>query len=189
MIYRRALWARLFFLILRCPHVLYFIGRAIVGDMTGVELKRLPARVIPFSAFKARYPEGRVLVALNPNARRYGENPYVKYDSARSPFLYRGRYKGPGQPLSYVVSVGKDAWLLDDLRQAHVITYGDLRLSWQKGMNSALDTQRVDSGRDIGFIRVQKKTVSGYEDVPYDTTFAFAFKAFHPDGTIHKKSY
>lgn len=164
-----------------------FVGRGIVGEMTGVTLKRLPARVIPFSAFKHSFPAGKVLMVSNPNARRYGENPYVKYDSAENPFLYRGRYDGPGQPLSYVVAVGKDAWLLGDLRKAGVIEHGDLRLRWQEGMNSALDSSNIEQGRDIGFVTVQKKTVSGYEDIPYDTTFAFAFKAFHPDGIIYEK--
>ena len=162
-----------------------FVGRGIVGAMTGVELKRLPARVIPFSAFRASYPDGKVLVASNPNARRYGENPYVKYDSSENPFLYRGRYDGPGQPLSYVVAVGKDAWLLEDLRKENVIEHGDLRLEWREGMNSALDAGRITQGRDIGFITVQRKTGNEYEDIPYDTTFAFAFKAFHPDGVMH----
>lgn len=53
-------------------------------------------------------------------------------------------------------------------------------------MNSALDANRIDKGRDIGFITVQRKTENEYQDVPYDTTFAFAFKAFHPDGVIHQ---
>lgn len=53
-------------------------------------------------------------------------------------------------------------------------------------MSSALDARRVDQGRDVGFVKVQRKTAKdGYEDIPYDTTFAFAFKAFHPDGKIH----
>lgn len=164
-----------------------FVGRSIVGEMTGVALKRLPARVIPFSAFKSRFPDGKVLIAPSPNTRRYGENPYVTYDSAANPFLYRGRYDGPGQPLSYVVAVGKDAWLLDDLRKAGVIEHGDVRIRWHEGMNSALDSRDMTKGRDIGFVSVQRKTANGYEDYPYDTTFAFAFKAFHPDGMIHDK--
>lgn len=63
--------------------------------------------------------------------------------------------------------------------------YGNIRLRWQKGMNSALDSSSIQRGRDIGFVSVQKKSANGYEDIPYDTTFAFAFKAFHPDGIIH----
>ena len=167
-----------------------FVGRGIVGDMTGAELKRLPGRVIPFTAFKDIYPDGKVLVPSNPNARRYGENPYVKYDNpSGNPFLYRGRYEGPGEPLSYVVAVEKKAWLLDDLRKAGIIEHDNLRIEWQEGMRSALDTRSIDQGRDIGFVKVQRKaTEGGYEDIPYDTTFAFAFKAFHPDGEIHTLS-
>jgi len=65
------------------------------------------------------------------------------------------------------------------------VNFNDLRLAWQEGMNSALDKRRIDQGRDIGFISVQRKTEDGYEDIPYDMIFAFVFKAFHPDGVIH----
>ncbi len=164
-----------------------FTGKGIVGEMTNVELKRLPARVIPFFAFKASHPDGKVLIAENPDARRYGQNPYVKYDSADNPFLYRGRYDGPGSPLSYVVSVEKDAWLLEDIRAAGTIAHQDLQIEWREGMNSALDAARIERGRDIGFVTVQREGDNGVlEDIPYDTTFAFAFKAFHPEGTIHR---
>ena len=163
------------------------VGRGIVGDMTGKELKQLPARVIPFSVFKEHYPGGRVLVPSNPNARRYGDNQYVKYDApSGNPFLYRGRYDGPGEPLSYVVAIKKDAWLLADIRKAGSIEHGNLRIEWREGMNSALDERQIDQGRDIGFVKAQRKNARGqYKDIPYDTTFAFAFKAFHPDGKIH----
>jgi len=163
-----------------------FVGRGIIGEMAGVELKSLPARVVPFSTFKNNFQEGKVLAAPDSSARRYGENPYVKYDSSDNPFLYKGRYDGPGQPLSYVVAVGKEAWLLEDLRKAGTIKHENLRLEWQEGMRSALDESQISQSRDIGFVRVQKKTQDGqYEDTPYDTTFAFAFKAFHPEGIIY----
>ena len=163
-----------------------FVGRGIVGDMTGVKLKRLPTRVMPFARFKSDYPEGLVLVAPEASGRRYGENPYVKYDSSINPFLYRGRYEGPGQALSYVVSVEDNAWLLEDLRELGIIEHNDIRLQWQEGMNSALDQGRIDRGRDIGFVTAQRKVGEEYEDIPYDMTFAFAFKAFHSDGIIHE---
>ena len=164
-----------------------FLGVGIVGEMTGVELKQLPARVIPFSEYKRQFPDGKVLISSNPQIRPYGENPYVNYDSSQTPFLYKGRYDGPGSPMSYVISIGKDAWLLSDLRAAKKIIHGDLILEWEKGMNSALDSRQIDRGRDIGFVRVRRKTVNNtHEDIPYDTTFAFVFKAFLPDGVIHQ---
>ncbi len=163
-----------------------FVGRGIVGEMTGVELTRLPARVIPFSDFKASFPDGLVLEEPARSGRRYGENPYAKYDSSGNPFLYRGDYDGPGAALSYVVAVDKDAWLLADIREAGSLRHGDLLIEWEQGMNSALDARRIDQGRDIGHVRVRRESAGELEDVVFDTTFAFAFKAFHPEGVIHE---
>lgn len=162
-----------------------FVGLGIVGEMTDVKLTRLPSGLEPFGEFKRKHPNGLVLKANNPLARRYGQNPYVNYDSAAKPFLYSGDYDGPGKPLSYVLAVGKDAWLLEDLKKAGTIEHGDLVVRWHEGMNSALDSRQIDEGRDIGFLSVRKKTGNSFKDVPYDLTFGFVFKAFHPDGVIH----
>ena len=54
-----------------------FTGQAIIGEMLGKELRFLPARLESFANFKARAPEGEVLVPNNPNMRRYGMNPYA----------------------------------------------------------------------------------------------------------------
>ncbi|MEM6490690.1 MAG: DUF3179 domain-containing protein [Pseudomonadota bacterium] len=162
-----------------------FLGEGVVGAMTGERLTLLPARAVPFAHFQAAHPDGRLLVPNQPNARRYGTNPYVKYDSAARPFLYRGDYDGPGSPMSYVVAVQDRAWMMASLRAQGRIEDGDLVLSWEAGMNSALDEREVRSGRDIGFARVQRRGADGaLSDVPFDATFAFAFKAFYPDGQI-----
>lgn len=164
-----------------------YTGQGIIGDMTGRKLTQLPARIVPFAYFKKNYPNGLVLVPANRKARGYGENPYVKYDSLSRPFLYDGKYNGPGSPLSYVIAVGKEAWLLEDLRQHGQVSHGNLRLIWHDGMNSALDKRRIDQGRDIGYVTVERKgDGGGYEEIPHDMVFAFAFEAFHPDGVIHK---
>lgn len=164
-----------------------FTGEGIVGDMTDKKLAQLPARIVPFSTFKEKHPNGMVLVPANPKARGYGENPYVKYDSLSRPFLYDGEYDGPGSPLSYVVAVGKEAWLLEDLRKLGQVNHGKIRLTWREGMSSALDKQRIDRGRDIGYVTVEREADGGvYKDIPHHMVFAFAFKAFHTDGVIHK---
>ena len=65
------------------------------------------------------------------------------------------------------------------------IESGDLVLTWEAGQNSALDTRSIPEGRDVGNVVVQRQGSDGQEDVPYDTTFAFVFHAFRPDGTLH----
>ena len=161
-----------------------FSGQAIVGKMTGKTLKMLPSRQESFARFRARAPNGKVLVSNQP-FRRYGINPYVRYDSAPFPFLFRGDLPEGIAPMVRVVAVGGEAWSLPLLRKKGTIVRGDLVLSWEAGQNSALDTRVIRRGRDVGNVVVQRRDGNGFEDVVHDVTFAFVFHAFHPEGTIH----
>lgn len=161
-----------------------FTGEAIVGEMTGTALAMLPVRVESFERFRERHPEGQVL--LNPRGGP-GHNPYRGYDSAERPFLYKGSFPEGIAPLAYVVAVGEEAWSLDLLRREKRIETADgLVITWRRGQNSALDRNDIATGRDIGNVVVQREGPEGARDEVYEVTFAFAFHAFHPDGTIHK---
>ena len=162
-----------------------FGGECIVGALLGAKLKLVPMRVEAFDHFAARFPGGRVLLAPAGGQRTYGRNPYESYDSADSPFLYRGKYAGHVAPLARVVAVGNEAWTLDLLKKRRRIEVGDLVLTWEPGQASALDTADIDAGQDIGNVVVQRRTVRGLEDAVYDVSFAFAFSAFHPQAPIH----
>ena len=163
-----------------------FLGEAIVGELTGKKLRFLPARLEAWERFAARHPDGQVQVPSDPGMRPYGSNPYVGYDSARQPFLYIGDYPEGIAPMARVVAVGDEAWAMELLRREKRIEQGDLVIVWEPGQNSALDSERIDEGRDVGNVIVQRQTGGGLEDVAYDVTFAFVFHAFRPDGTIHK---
>ncbi|GAB4150313.1 MAG: hypothetical protein Tsb0016_21940 [Sphingomonadales bacterium] len=165
-----------------------FIGEAIVGELTGKALKKIPSQVMPYGAFEAAHPDGLVLQPPVIAMRDYGRNPYVNYDNERDhPFLYQGRYRGPVPALAYVVAVGEEAWPLADLREVGQFEREDLIITWREGMNSALDDAEIVRGRDIGYVEVLRRTKDGgTEPAVYDMTFAFAFKAFHPEGEIHR---
>jgi hypothetical protein len=169
-----------------------FTGEAIVGALTGRELKLVPSRLESFERFRARHPGGKVLVPNDPGKRNYGANPYVRYDEIGTvPFLYRGDFPEGIQPMERVVAVevepGRhEAWQIGLLREAGEIRAGDLVLRWEAGQASALDAATVGGGRDVGNVTVQRKTGDGYVDVPYDVTFAFVFHAFRPKGTLHR---
>lgn len=164
-----------------------FLGEAIVGSFAGTSLKAIPVRLESFAEFKARAPEGKVLVPNDPAMRDYGRNPYVGYDSASTPFLYRGPMPKDVAPMMRVVAVGNQAWTLDMLRKAGTISSGDLRLSWRAGQNSALDASEIAAGRDVGSIRVERIVDGKTEDAVHDVTFAFVFHAFRPSGRIHAR--
>jgi len=165
-----------------------FTGEAIVGELTGSVLEGIPARLESFERFAARYPAGKVLVANDPGQRRYGTNPYVGYDSARAPFLYRGDLPENIKPMARVIMVethsGAEAVTLDHLRRQGSIKLGDVQISWEPGQNSALDSELIAEGRDVGNVTARRLTANGPVDIVHHVTFAFAFHAFHPGGLI-----
>jgi hypothetical protein len=169
-----------------------FTGEAIVGAMTGRHLRLIPSRLESFDRFRQRFPQGKVLIPNNPNARNYGRNPYVGYDgTGRRPFLYDGSLPDGIEPMERVVAVetvpGRhEAWALALLRRRGAIESADLLLQWQPGQASALDKASIPAGRDVGNVIVQKRQGDALVDVPYDVTFAFVFHAFRPNSPIHK---
>ncbi len=168
-----------------------FVGEAIVGDLTGTVLKTIPARLESFARFRDRAPDGKVLVPNDPDRRRYGANPYVGYDSSPRPFLYGGAGPEELAPLARVVTVesasgGREAWSLDLLREkGRIETGAGLVITWEPGQNSALDSERIAEGIDVGNVIVRRRSGGGYEDAVYGVDFAFAFRAFYPDSPIH----
>ena len=90
--------------------------------------------------------------------------------------------------MARLVTVGDRAWSLRHVRKRGPIETDDgLVISWESGQNSALDTRRIDEGRDVGNVLVQQKTPDGPLDVAYGVDFAFAFRSFYPDGVIVTK--
>ena len=166
-----------------------FTGEAIVGSMLGAELALIPSRLESFGEFKKRHPHGKVLIPNNPRMRNYGRNPYVGYDTAARPFLYKGSMPKGIDPMArvVVVRVAKEptAVSLSLLREQKSIKVSGVTLSWRPGQASALDTSEIAKGRDVGTVLAQRADGSGkLKDVAYDVTFAFVFHAFHPKQQI-----
>jgi len=169
-----------------------FTGEAIVGSKLGVTLKTLPVRLSSFSRFKNRYKKALVLIPNDPDFRAYGRNPYVGYDRAKMPFLYQGDMPKGINPMARVVVIKQKsqhlAVTLNHLRTKGTLIIGGVHLSWEKGQNSALDTDRISQGRDVGNVVAQVKGANGKRlDIKYDVTFAFVFHAFHPESAIINK--
>ncbi len=162
-----------------------FMGEGIVGEMTGRRLKMLPSRMESFARFRARAPEGRVLVSSSV-FRRYGINPYVRYDSRSAPYpFYTGDLPEGIPAMMRVVVVEGEAWTFPLLRKKGRVRKGDITITWEAGQNSALDSRRISEGRDVGNVVVRRAGAGPPEDVVHDVTFAFVFHAFHPKGVIH----
>jgi len=162
-----------------------FTGEAIAGELNGVELTFIPIRMEAFERFAARHPDGQVLIPNDERARRYGQNPYAGYDSSNWPFLFRGEFEDDISPLARVVAIGDQAWSLDYVHSAGRLEVGDLVIAWEAGQNSGLDARQIDQGSDVGNVTVQRRIGDQLEDEVYMVPFAFAFRAFYPNGTLH----
>ncbi len=166
-----------------------FTGRAIAGTYTGTKLKSLPSRLEAWSDFKSRHPDGQVLVPNNPAMRNYGRNPYVNYDIASRPFLFNGELPPDIPAMARVVVVrdgDKDPVIvaMQAVREDGSFEADGVILSWKEGQASALHTEEISQGRDVGTISVQRSDAGGQAPLVYDVTFAFVAHAFYPDISI-----
>lgn len=143
-----------------------FTGEGIVGAYTGAQLEMLPSQVVSFSAFIEQYPAGEV---LSRSGRNYGSNPYVGYDSASQPFLFRGEIDDrlpptervlagllAGQPIAYPFPVLAALGVINDtVGERNVVAI------WQPGTTSALDQADIDSSRDVGMAALYNRALDG----------------------------
>ncbi len=160
-----------------------FTGEAIVGLQVGKTLNVVPARIEAWHLFREEFPNGRVLVPPAWGRSAYGQTPYEGYDSAPEPFLFQGKMPRGIDPMARVVRVGTSAWSLTYVRKnSPVLTADGLRIEWQEGQNSVMDRAAISRGRDVGNVRVTREG----SDVDYSVDFAFAYRAFYPDGELVK---
>ncbi|MEW5961272.1 MAG: DUF3179 domain-containing protein [Chloroflexota bacterium] len=136
-----------------------FTGEGIVGDLTGERLAIIPSSIISFADFKTAYPNGLVLSRETGFNRRYGENPYVGYDTIGSnPFLFKGPVDGRLAAMERVVTVSLDgveaAYPSSILAETGVIndTQAGLELAvfHQPGTSSALGRRLIAEAEDVG---------------------------------------
>lgn len=164
-----------------------FLGESIIGELTGQRMELIPARLESVAKFRERAPEGQLLVPENDRARSYGLTPYVRFDSQSPRALARYGLPDGITPVQRVVVVGKEAWMLDLLREQGRHEAGDLIFNWEPGQNSIHDKRVIAEGRDVGNVIVQRQVDGKLVDVPYDVVFAFSFRAFHPNGKFHRE--
>ena len=157
-------------------------GEAIVGEMTGARLARVPSAVMSFEEFRRAHPGGEVLSRDAANAemdrkgsgrRAYGANPYVGYDrvdsSPISAFWGDRAIDARLHPKARVAVATfanpPVAYALDDLKVATAVNtiVGDraIVLLFAPGVASPLDRDQTAAGFDIGQATMFDAAVDG----------------------------
>ncbi|TVR54649.1 MAG: DUF3179 domain-containing protein [Spirochaetaceae bacterium] len=136
-------------------------GRGVAGKFAGQQLAFVPSTLVSWSDARETHPDARVLSRETGHRRDYGSNPYVGYDGAYEPFLYRGAPVVDTEtesPMTRVLTVyhGGDAAaypfpILAERRVIETLLDGkNIVVLWEEGTSSALDTARLAEGRDVG---------------------------------------
>lgn len=134
-------------------------GEAIVGDLTGRKLDKLPSQIVSFGQFTKAFPQGKVLSRETGFKREYGSNPYRGYDDInKTPFLYRGKPDERLKPMEKIVAVELDshakAYPHSITRKRRVIhdSLGktEIVIFHADGAASALDEAKISDSKDTG---------------------------------------
>jgi len=150
-----------------------FTGEALVGDLTGAQLKIVPSMMISLETFAASYPEGKVLSTRTGHFRDYGSNPYVRYDDIENhlPYLFDGEVDTrlpsmervinvylPEVNLVYPMSIIRKINVLNDDPEGHPLV-----IFYQSKTVSVLDKSAIDESKQVGSVTVFSRQLSGNE--------------------------
>jgi hypothetical protein len=147
-----------------------FTGEAVVGELTGIQLKFLATSIISWADYKEKYPTSQVLSRDTGYNRSYGSNPYEGYDDVNQfPYLFDGPVDERLLPMTRVLGVALDgqaaAYEYDFLIEEQVIqaSLGEkpIVVFWKAGTASAVDSRAISEGRDVGTTGVFLRTLDG----------------------------
>ncbi len=134
-------------------------GEAIVGTLTGRQLKPVASQTVSFEVFAQTFPNGKVLSRETGYRRPYGDSPYPGYEFGNR-LMAPVDARRPKQLalLERIVTVGDGAkykaYPFALLRRRGVVEdkIGDLRLVvfFQEGTLTPLDRRRIADSKDVG---------------------------------------
>ena len=140
-------------------------GEAVAGFFAGTQLRFVPVMMLSFDEAADMWPEAAVLSRDTGFNRAYGSNPYVGYDSADRPFLFRPPVGGGSHAVNGDRSLMERVVSLEHNGESTAVAYpvlsqeqlvefalGGARFVaiWEAGTASALDTATIADGDDVG---------------------------------------
>lgn len=145
------------------------MGSAIVGELTGAELKTIPSMVISAEEFFSSYPQGQILSKSSGGEdvqKYYGQNFYKNYDAAEgkpysrffdstsidqklSPMERIVEVRSQGEFKAYTFTTAAEKGVINDEFNSKNIV-----LFYKSGLVSILDEKDIKQSKDIGAVTV-----------------------------------
>ncbi len=152
-------------------------GLAIVGELTGQELKEVSVDTVVWRDWKIAHPDSQVLSQDTGFERAYGKDPYGSYYENSNLFFPVENEDGRIHPKTVVFGIEVDekykAYREDDVVKSGLIE------DTINGVNIKIERDKT------GVVKVVNE-VSGKEIVK-ERDFWFAWYAFHPDTELYKE--
>lgn len=143
-------------------------GESIAGEFAGKELSYIPSVIISYEEFFKRYPEGKI---LSPKTgfdaqKRYGTNPYEKYDDLNSlpysRFFDEKKIDKRLPAMERIINIrDKDKYKIYSyslIKKQGVINdkfeNKDIVIFYQSGTVSILDEKLITKSKEIGSVTV-----------------------------------
>lgn len=155
------------------------LGEAIVGEMTGKQLKVLPSDMVRYGDFKKQNPDGTVLSRDTGATRFYGQDPYGDY------------YTTPGTlfPVNK-----KDSRLPEKEFVLGIVVNGKAKVYWPAAVEKAGTIEDRFEGKiiiakyesDIDAVRLFENKNRVLERINPFGAFWFSWVAAHPDTELYK---
>ena len=147
-------------------------GQAALGVLTGTTLRAIPIGTVAWRDFRAAHPDAWVLSRNTGYDRPYGRNPYAGYDDPSGSLLFElpsldARLRAKERVIGVfgtrgAVGVARSAIARQGVLE--VAVDGNRLIMWHRpGQASALDSDRVARGRDIGTVAVFRAAANGLE--------------------------
>ena len=146
-------------------------GRAVIGDLTGTELKLFPVEVLMWGDWKATYPDSEVLSRETGHVRVYGHDPYGNYYSSREIIFPVENDDNRLHPKAVIfgIEIGGSAK-----------AYPESALKAFPEVRDEINNVPLSIMRDsTGIVTITRLDTN--ERVPHERDFWFAWAAFHPD--------
>lgn len=155
----------------------HLTGESIVGEMTGIKLKRMPSEQMCYGAFRLLYPEGEVLSRDTGFFRFYGDDPYSDYYLANQTFFPVSTEDNRLDKKDFIFGVIVDgkpkAYWIGALQKGGEDFFGDKKIVW-KCDNTA------------GSVRMFEDKNGYLEKIYPIPSFWFAWAAIYPKTEVYK---
>ena len=151
-------------------------GEAIVGELTGMELKEISIDTVVWRDWKEAHPDSEVLSQDTGFNRNYGRDPYGSYYEDSFLFFPVGEQDNRIHAKTVIFGIEINdqfkAYKEDDLKETGMIedSFAGINLRIERSQEGIVKITNTDTG----------------EEVVKERDFWFAWYAFHPETELHQ---